>query len=637
MGCSKNRFLLYLEENFYDQIYKSIKFFVIKHKEDLIINPNNLIAVDYIDVENLNLMSASIDFTDDSKIEFDLHVNSDISYVEVKGKYRDREANGTRIWLTLSCKARIEDEIKGFFINSVDEYNKSRPSRSLDDSLVPYISKVEYEKYANEILTKYYPEAAKGDEPIDPRIIAKRMGFTIIERSIRKDKSIFGQIYFDECSAILFNDKTDVDEEITILANTIIIDPKANDKYSYGSENITIAHECVHGYLHRKAFKFAKIINKGITDTLSCMNTGEIKGIEKNGNLNYMECQANGIAPFLLLPSNRLIRKYRHEVDQLIHLCFMEEPDAIEMAIGYVATAFNVTKYAVKKRLFDLGFNEVGGACNFIDGDYVRPFSFKKGSIKADETFVISFDNFLAMINDNKSNILITLSMGDYVFVENHLCVFDEKYVTKNCNGCLVMTDYGRTHVDECCLKFKIKSKNKFESQEFVMFCYLARGTGCDLGFDITISGGSLDLTNPNDVEKITTYSNNVKNTIKAIKGMEFSDALSYIIDYQGLEIKEFTEDPEDSSSLSMRQVERYKNGETKNLNKRVVIALCLALNLPLQISEVLLEIAGFKLTTSEEDTLLLTILSTMRGRKFDEINSILTSRGFKPLISQRG
>ena len=85
-----------------------------------------------------------------------------------------------------------------------------------------------------------------------------------------------------------------------------------------------------------------------------------------------------------------------------------------------------------------------------------------------------------------------------------------------------------------------------------------------------------------------------------------------------------------------MRQVERYKNGETKNLNKRVVIALCLALNLPLQISELLLEIAGFKLNTSEEDTLLLTILSTMRGRKFDEINSILTSRGFKPLTNTR-
>ena len=637
MGRGKNRFLSYLEENFYDQIYNSIKFYVIKHKEELIIEPNDLITVEDIDVENLGLMSVWIDSKDDSRIEFDLHVNTDISYVEVSGKHRDREASGTRLWLTLSCKAKVEDEIKGFFITNVDLFNKdTKQTKPLDEYMVPCISRSEYEKYANEILSKYYPEADKGDGPIDPRVIARRMGFTIIERSIRKDRGIFGQIYFDECTTTLFNSESDKEEEITIPANTIIIDPDANDKYSYGSENITIAHECVHGYLHRKAFKFAKIINKGITDTLSCMTTGEIKGIERDGNQNYMECQANGIAPFLLLPRNRLVRSYEHELDQLMHLCCMEEPDAVEVAIGNIASIFNVTKYAVKKRLFDLGFDEVGGACNFIDGDYVRPFSFKKGSMKADETFVISFDDFTAMVNDNKSNILITLSMGDYVFVENHLCVSDEKYVVRNCNGQLVMTDYGRTHVDECCLKFKVKSKGKVESQEIVMFCYLARGTGCDLGFDITISGGGLDLTNPDDVEKITTYSNNVKDTMKAIKGMEFCEALSYLIDCQGLEIKEFTEDSEDSSSLSMRQVERYKNGETKNLNKRVVIALCLALKLPLQISELLLEIAGYKLNTSEEDTLLLTILSTMRGRKFDEINSILTSRGFKPLTNTR-
>ena len=83
MGRGKNRFLSYLEENFYDRIYNSIKFYVIKHREELIIEPNDLIAVEDIDVENLGLMSAWIDSKDDSKIEFDLHVNPDISYVEV--------------------------------------------------------------------------------------------------------------------------------------------------------------------------------------------------------------------------------------------------------------------------------------------------------------------------------------------------------------------------------------------------------------------------------------------------------------------------------------------------------------------------------------------------------------------------
>lgn len=183
----------------------------------------------------------------------------------------------------------MEDEIKGFFVSNVDLFNKdTKQTKPLDEYMVPCISRSEYENYANEILSKYYPEAAKGDGQIEPRVIARRMGFAIIERSIRKDRSIFGQIYFDECTTALFDSEKNADEEITIPANTIIIDPDTNDKYSYGSECITIAHECVHGYLHRKAFKFAIIINKGITDTISRMMV-KIKGIEKDENPNYME------------------------------------------------------------------------------------------------------------------------------------------------------------------------------------------------------------------------------------------------------------------------------------------------------------------------------------------------------------
>ena len=75
---------------------------MIRHREELIIEPNDLVAVEDIDVENLGLMGAWIDSKDDSRIEFDLHVNTDISYVEV---------SGDRIWPTLSCKTKVEEEI----------------------------------------------------------------------------------------------------------------------------------------------------------------------------------------------------------------------------------------------------------------------------------------------------------------------------------------------------------------------------------------------------------------------------------------------------------------------------------------------------------------------------------------------
>ena len=46
---------------------------------------------------------------------------------------------------------------------NVDLFNKdTKQTKPLDEYMVPCISRSEYEKYANEILSKYYPEAAKG-------------------------------------------------------------------------------------------------------------------------------------------------------------------------------------------------------------------------------------------------------------------------------------------------------------------------------------------------------------------------------------------------------------------------------------------------------------------------------------------
>ena len=90
----------------------------------------------------------------------------------------------------------------------------------------------------------------------------------------------------------------DAQVEVTVPANTILYDPACHFVYSYGSEEITIAHECVHYALHKKAFIFAKFITNGHISCISCVNGGTVSGIEEtNENESFMESQANGIAP----------------------------------------------------------------------------------------------------------------------------------------------------------------------------------------------------------------------------------------------------------------------------------------------------------------------------------------------------
>lgn len=525
MGRGKNRFLSYLEENFYDRIYNSIKSYVIRHREGLIIEPKDLIAVENIDVENLGLMSAWIDSKDNSRIEFDLHVNPDISYVEVSGRHRDREASGTRLWLTLSCKAKVEDGIKGFFITNVDLFNKdTKQTKPLDEYMVPCISRSEYEKYANEILNKYYPEAAKGDGPIDPRIIARRMGFTIIERSIRKDRSIFGQIYFDECTTTLFNNEKDNDEKITIPANTIIIDPDANDKYSYGSESITIAHECVHYELHKKAYLFAKFINNGNISCISCMNGGKVDGIaETDVNESFMEAQANGIAPSLVMPEESF-KKRAEELYKEYSSSTQDPIEFIDRMISDLRNEYRVTIPAVKKRLRELGYlrNVSVFEWDKTNKKYIDAYAYQAGSLSNDETFSITFDDYQKALDNPNSQLLAVMFNKDFIFVSNHIVFNDEKYIIKDDNDDYVLTEYAKRHLDECALKFKIKNNITLLSKKSIgTFCYLCKGIADDMSFDLLVQQDSKVLLNPNIKDLRLRHENAQKQVIRIIEDSE--------------------------------------------------------------------------------------------------------------------
>ncbi len=120
-----------------------------------------------------------------------------------------------------------------------------------------------------------------------------------------------------------------------------------------------------------------------------------------------------------------------------------------------------------------------------------------------------------------------------------------------------------------------------------------------------------------------------------AIKAMTFCEAISYLLAELNLRIVDITDLAEDSASLSYRCFLRYKNGEIANLNKRIVIAICISMRLPLRLSLLILECAGFVLTNTLEDQLLHLILESCIGYTFEKINKILTENGFEPLTKK--
>lgn len=95
MNRKHNNFLQYLNDNYYDQLYKSLLFYIKRNKDELIVDKFDLIGVEDIEVEDLFMSSVYIDSKDDDWIEFDIQCNPEISYTEISGKHRTREASGT--------------------------------------------------------------------------------------------------------------------------------------------------------------------------------------------------------------------------------------------------------------------------------------------------------------------------------------------------------------------------------------------------------------------------------------------------------------------------------------------------------------------------------------------------------------
>ena len=130
-----------------------------------------------------------------------------------------------------------------FQIIGVDEFNKfsspKKPKKPLTGDLVPYITKQEYEHYANEILEKYYypfyPEAKHSPERINTDELAKEWVYQLLTLPFQKEVNQ----YLDRFSLLIlkvtiFDSDKNQNVKRIVKKNTILVDSDAAFLYSFG-------------------------------------------------------------------------------------------------------------------------------------------------------------------------------------------------------------------------------------------------------------------------------------------------------------------------------------------------------------------------------------------------------------------
>lgn len=577
----------YVSNRFYDDFFSAAKNVINRDWDAFDVRCNRLNRPDDPEVDDIKAEHVWINDEPDMAIQFDAAVS--VSLIIRDRDYRyDREEEKT-VWIMARCRGSLDRNLDDFKIFECTPYDgKNKQKNPLDDSLVPYIPEESLEQAAKDILVDYYPEALHiplhNEDPVwvDPSELAKRLELTLVRTRIREDCSVFGQIYFEPATAEVYDSANGKTAELQVQAGTILVDPNVFFLRNLGAFNNTVVHECVHWIKHKKAFALAKLYNSSVSN-ISCEVAGGAETSFGGKATEFMEMQANQLAPRIQMPA----APFKARANELIRRTLLETGaphtiDVMQTVIEKLAVDFGVSRQAAKIRMVELGFEEAIGTFTYVDGHYVKPYSFRKGACRINQTFTISAQD--AAIERFRNPELRKLTEeGDYLFIDNHFVYYAALYVQPGPDGGLDLTEYARAHMDECCLLFDMKITSSVD-ECYHKVCYLNRENS-NVTFELTFHNGYENAPQKRQTEMLRKEKEEATS-----KFMEMTEnpeqCMKLLLDWRHMNYTTLG----DAIDRDPKTISRTVKGETSP-DKRTAVRICLGLRLPPVLSTKLLQV----------------------------------------------
>lgn len=281
-----NNFREYMEDVYYDEIFNKIKDLVYEEKDSF----ESYTIYSVLEVELCDIHISGVTFKDlgNDNIEIRTLVDANIAVTGKRG--RDYETDSIQKTYNVFFTAKLDNELLDVKITDVTEYNKVvyDKEKTLSQNWLPYMHEEDIDKYAEDFLKRYHPQALLQDIPVNPFDVVKAMGMRIYYAPL--GDNIFGMTFFYEETVTVFENITNRNVvDIVIAPGTMLINPDVFFMRSIGTAFNTIIHECVHWDRHRRAFILQKIL-KGEGSHISCkMVEGEYNGIALDDTFKWME------------------------------------------------------------------------------------------------------------------------------------------------------------------------------------------------------------------------------------------------------------------------------------------------------------------------------------------------------------
>ena len=570
-------FKSYMMDVYYDEIFKAIKPLVIRNKDDF--SGNHFIRVTWAELADISVDGVTFKDLSNGWLEIRTSVYADI---EIKGQTRyDYDCDTITKPYNVFFKARLENGLNNVSILKTEEFSRAKfdKQKSLSQALIPYLYEENVESDAENFLRRIYPKALSEPMALPVETIADSMGMEVYYAPL--EDSVFGKTYFGPENVTVYTDLLGREtKEITTKPGTMLINRNVFFMGNIGTANNTIIHECVHWDRHRKAFELQRLLDAG-SNHISCEIIEHYDGIpEDSPALKWMEWQANQLAPRILMPAKMTQKKLNEYLVQ-VRREHPYERDAIhmELAISKLSLFFQVSFIAAKLRAIELGYEQAQGSQVYCDGKKLPSFSFAKGVIKRNQTFVIDENNLLFNLILNEE-IGTLFAENKVVYVNCMLCLNNPKYISVNDDGILSLTDYGLDHVDECCFVFNRNySASKNYSDTFYRRCFLCRDVDSsafiESDYDKGHKSNQSKVEQAKEMQRISDDAKAISEQINDLGG--FSKTLRYHMKRKDINEEELAWE----SGISTTTISKYLNDNdcAKKIENVIAVGKALKLN----------------------------------------------------------
>ncbi|MGR1339737.1 ImmA/IrrE family metallo-endopeptidase, partial [Streptococcus agalactiae] len=581
----------------------------------------------FIEFDNFELYKINYEIINNCELNLEIIVIANVIVRQyIKG---EMEVDTKTKFVSVYAEVELDSGIKNFRIYNTefksDQYKKSR-NLKLSKDWVPYIRKKDFDAIAEKFLRKYYPQALTQPTPVPVETIVSEMGLSIHQEKLTIDNSVFGKMVFKDTDVEVIEDEQLVSKHFN--KGSILVDKDVVFKRNVGSYNNTVIHECVHWELH-KVFHEVKMVLDKDHSQVSSWTEENLADSSMWTSLDWMEWQANGIAPRILMPKVQT----RIKIRELFQTLTLVNPDIsrselVQEVVDNLATFFEVSRQAAKIRMIDLGFKEANGVYNYLDDRYMHNFAFELEAFDKGSSYTITSNDLCFEYCFNESFRQI-IDRNKFIYVDNHLCLKDKKFIYMTKDG-PIMTDYAYEHMDECCLIFKVKSKNFTSISNETYYDYvLNRGVTKESEIkadfvDILQNPSLMDQLPPLDMMKL---GKKISELLKELP-FEFSGTLR-----SHRKRKNCTQPfLAKLVGITERTLRDYETLEDNLPRLELTLSFCFALKLRPELSDDMIKKAGHQLTISPPHQVYKMLLSTSYYKPLGEINSILQAAEMKTL-----